>query len=106
LQKRGLHSSKKLADGRCVLEIILSPLEKHPNVTYIVRDDYSYVDRLVCDLLQVWSSLLIYRKILDAIEDNDYDNFTKRAFVGRTKKLLTLPLAYSKAQPMSSLIFQ
>ncbi|KAJ6944702.1 hypothetical protein NC652_009910 [Populus alba x Populus x berolinensis] len=54
----------------------------------------------------VWSSLLIYRKILDAIEDNDYDNFTKRAFVGRTKKLLTLPLAYSKAQPMSSLIFQ
>ncbi|KAL9386207.1 hypothetical protein Peur_019331 [Populus x canadensis] len=54
----------------------------------------------------VWSSLLIYRKILDAIEDNDYDNFTKRAFVGRTKKLLTLPLAYSKAQPMSSLIFR
>nr|TKS05025.1 hypothetical protein D5086_0000137190 [Populus alba] len=55
---------------------------------------------------KVWSSLLIYRKILDAIEDNDYDNFTKRAFVARTKKLLTLPLAYSKAQPMSSLIFQ
>ncbi|KAG6781805.1 hypothetical protein POTOM_014720 [Populus tomentosa] len=55
---------------------------------------------------KVWSSLLIYRKILDAIEDNGYGNFTKRAFVGRTKKLLTLPLACSKAQPMSSLIFQ
>ncbi|KAF8041102.1 hypothetical protein BT93_B3121 [Corymbia citriodora subsp. variegata] len=45
----------------------------------------------------VWSSLLIYRKILDEIEENDYDNLTKRAYVGRTKKLLTLPLAYSRA---------
>ncbi|XP_056165593.1 phytoene synthase 2, chloroplastic-like [Syzygium oleosum] len=45
----------------------------------------------------VWSSLIIYRKILDEIEENDYDNLTKRAYVGRTKKLLTLPLAYSKA---------
>ncbi|XP_011010677.1 PREDICTED: phytoene synthase 2, chloroplastic-like [Populus euphratica] len=54
----------------------------------------------------VWSSLLVYQKILDAIEDNDYDNFTKRAYVGRTKKLLTLPLAYTKAQSMSSLILQ
>ncbi|KAJ7009467.1 hypothetical protein NC653_000220 [Populus alba x Populus x berolinensis] len=42
----------------------------------------------------VWSSLL------------DYDNFTRRAYVGRTKKLLTLPLAYTKAQSMSSLILQ
>ena len=48
--------------------------------------------------LQVWSSLLLYRKILDAIEENDYDNLTKRAYVGRTKKLLMLPLAYSRAQ--------
>ncbi|KAH8522970.1 hypothetical protein H0E87_003581 [Populus deltoides] len=54
----------------------------------------------------VWSSLLVYQKILDAIEDNEYDNFTKRAYVGRTKKLLTLPLAYTKAQSMSSLILQ
>ncbi|XVE78763.1 hypothetical protein DITRI_Ditri14bG0004000 [Diplodiscus trichospermus] len=45
----------------------------------------------------VWSSLILYRKILDAIEDNDYDNLTKRAYVGRTKKLLTLPLAYTRA---------
>ncbi|XP_010046684.2 phytoene synthase 2, chloroplastic [Eucalyptus grandis] len=45
----------------------------------------------------VWSSLMIYRKILDEIEENDYDNLTKRAYVGRTKKLLTLPLAYSRA---------
>ncbi|KAK7387628.1 hypothetical protein VNO78_28553 [Psophocarpus tetragonolobus] len=45
----------------------------------------------------VWSSLILYRKILDAIEDNDYDNLTKRAYVGRTKKLLTLPLAYTRS---------
>lgn len=47
--------------------------------------------------LQVWSSLILYRKILDAIEDNDYDNLTKRAYVGRTKKFLTLPLAYTRS---------
>ncbi|PPD89439.1 hypothetical protein GOBAR_DD13627 [Gossypium barbadense] len=51
----------------------------------------------------VWSSLMLYRKILDAIEDNDYDNLTKRAYVGRTKKLLTLPLAYTRALSKPSL---
>ncbi|MBA0777909.1 hypothetical protein Gotri_005858, partial [Gossypium trilobum] len=51
----------------------------------------------------VWSSLMLYRKILDAIEDNDYDNLTKRAYVGRTKKLLTLPLAYTTALSKPSL---
>nr|KYP32047.1 hypothetical protein KK1_047372 [Cajanus cajan] len=45
----------------------------------------------------VWSSLILYRKILDAIEDNDYNNLTKRACVGRTKKFLTLPLAYTRS---------
>ncbi|KAL6275167.1 hypothetical protein ACE6H2_018768 [Prunus campanulata] len=45
----------------------------------------------------VWSSLLIYRNILDAIEDNDYDNLTKRAYVRRAKKLIMLPLAYSRS---------
>ncbi|KAJ4847000.1 Syntaxin-like protein psy1 [Turnera subulata] len=55
----------------------------------------------------VWSSLMLYRKILDAIEDNDYDNFSKRAYVGKTKKLLMLPLAYTKAQSTAhTLLFQ
>ncbi|WJX39360.1 platinum sensitivity [Trifolium repens] len=45
----------------------------------------------------VWSSLILYRKILDAIEDNDYDNLTKRAYVGRTEKFVSLPAAYSKS---------
>lgn len=45
----------------------------------------------------VWASLLLYRQILDAIEANDYDNFTKRAYVGKAKKLLSLPVAYTRA---------
>jgi phytoene synthase len=45
----------------------------------------------------VWASLLLYRQILDAIEANDYDNFTKRAYVGKAKKLVSLPVAYGRA---------
>lgn len=47
--------------------------------------------------LQVLASLLLYRQILDAIEANDYNNFTKRAYVGKAKKLLSLPMAYARA---------
>ncbi|KAH9288043.1 hypothetical protein KI387_032160, partial [Taxus chinensis] len=43
----------------------------------------------------VWTSLMIYRQTLDAIEANDYNNFTKRAYVGKVKKLLTLPVAFT-----------
>jgi phytoene synthase len=46
----------------------------------------------------VWSALILYRQILDAIEENDYNNFTKRAFVPKWKKFLTLPVAYLNAQ--------
>lgn len=45
----------------------------------------------------VWASLILYRQILDAIEANDYDNFTKRAYVGKLKKLASLPAAYGRA---------
>ncbi|XP_031495375.1 phytoene synthase 2, chloroplastic-like [Nymphaea colorata] len=45
----------------------------------------------------VWASLLLYRQILDSIEANDYDNFTKRAYVKKSRKLLSLPLAYVRA---------
>ena len=45
----------------------------------------------------VWSSLLLYRQILDAIEANDYNNFTKRAFVPKAKKLISLPVALGRA---------
>ncbi|KAK9735178.1 hypothetical protein RND81_04G188700 [Saponaria officinalis] len=45
----------------------------------------------------VWASLLLYRQILDEIEANDYNNFTKRAYVSKAKKLLALPFAYAKS---------
>jgi len=45
----------------------------------------------------VWSALILYRQILDAIEANDYNNFTKRAYVPKWKKLLTLPVAWMSA---------
>ncbi|XP_072988804.1 phytoene synthase 2, chloroplastic-like [Typha latifolia] len=45
----------------------------------------------------VLASLVLYRQILDAIEANDYNNFTKRAYVGKAKKLVSLPIAYARA---------
>ncbi|CAA6671855.1 unnamed protein product [Spirodela intermedia] len=45
----------------------------------------------------VWASLIIYRQILDAIEANDYDNFNKRAYVGKASKFLSLPAAYARS---------
>nr|QQR34458.1 chloroplast phytoene synthase 2 [Capsicum annuum] len=45
----------------------------------------------------VLASLLLYRKILDEIEANDYYNFTRRAYVSKPKKLLTLPIAYARS---------
>lgn len=45
----------------------------------------------------VWAASLLYRQILDSIEANDYNNFTKRAYVGKVNKLLSLPAAYGTA---------
>ncbi|KAL9661705.1 hypothetical protein QQ045_026531 [Rhodiola kirilowii] len=45
----------------------------------------------------VWASLLLYKQILDAIEANDYDNFSKRAYVGKVKKFASLPVAFGRA---------
>lgn len=51
----------------------------------------------------VWASLLLYRQILDEIEANDYNNFTRRAYVPKTKKLMALPKAYLRSlMPPSS----
>lgn len=45
----------------------------------------------------VLASLLLYRRILDEIEANDYNNFTKRAYVSKAKKFAALPVAYAKS---------
>ena len=46
----------------------------------------------------VWTSLRLYRGILDAIEQLDYDVFQNRAYVGRLGKMLELPCSYVIAQ--------
>jgi phytoene synthase len=46
----------------------------------------------------VWTSLRLYRGILDAIEQLDYDVFQHRAYVGRLGKMLELPRSYVIAQ--------
>lgn len=48
----------------------------------------------------VWSALMLYQGILDAIEQNQYDVFTKRAFVPKPQKLLALPVAWLRAQAL------
>ncbi|KAA3456087.1 phytoene synthase 2, chloroplastic [Gossypium australe] len=53
----------------------------------------------------VWASLLLYRQILDAIEENDYNNFSKRAYVGKVKKFASLPVAYGRALMGTSNLF-
>ena len=43
------------------------------------------------------SALILYRQILDAIEANDYDNFTMRAYVPKWRKFASLPTALAQA---------
>jgi 15-cis-phytoene synthase len=45
----------------------------------------------------VWSALLLYSQILNAIERNQYDVFRKRAFVPKWQKFLSLPIARLRA---------
>lgn len=45
----------------------------------------------------VWSALILYRQILDAIEVNGYNNFDRRAYVPKWRKLASLPQAFAKA---------
>eukprot|EP00798_Chlamydomonas_sp_ICE-L_P032138 gene32138-16663_t len=57
-----------------------------------------------CNLLDekarwpVWSALILYRQILDALEKNEYDNFTQRAFVSKMQKFSSLPAAWVAAK--------
>ncbi len=44
--------------------------------------------------LPIWTSLRLYRGILDSIEQNDYDVFNNRAYVGNIKKAINIPISY------------
>jgi phytoene synthase len=45
----------------------------------------------------VWAALMLYRKILNVIERNDYDVFRQRAYVSGPGKLVCLPIARLRA---------
>ncbi len=45
----------------------------------------------------VWAALMLYSQILDVIERNQYDVFTRRAFVPTLDKFLCLPVALARA---------
>ncbi len=46
----------------------------------------------------VWTALMLYRKILDVIVENDYDVFNRRAFVPKVRKFACLPQALIRAR--------
>jgi phytoene synthase len=46
----------------------------------------------------VWTALILYRQILDAIERNQYDVFTKRAYVPKFRKMISLPIALLRSK--------
>ena len=48
----------------------------------------------------IWSALMLYQGILDVIERNQYDVFSKRAYVPKPQKLLMLPVAWLRSQAL------
>lgn len=69
------------------------------------RQYYDEAQKGICYLipnsrLPIWAALMFYQGILDAIERNQYDVFTKRAFVPNSKKMLALPVAWLRAQSL------
>ncbi len=48
----------------------------------------------------VWAALMLYQGILDVIERNQYDVFSRRAYVPKPRKLLTLPFAWLRAKAL------
>lgn len=51
--------------------------------------------------LPVQSSLDAYGRILDKIEENDYDSLTKRAYVGKWEKLAIIPFSWYRTTGVS-----
>ena len=48
--------------------------------------------------LPVQASLDMYSQILNVLEENDYDNFNKRAYVSKSRKMATVPVSYLKTR--------
>lgn len=54
--------------------------------------------------LPVQLSLDAYGKILDKIEENQYDSLTKRAYVGKWEKLFGIPASWYRTQDISNFL--
>lgn len=52
--------------------------------------------------LPVQASLDMYSQILDVLEENGYDNFNRRAYVSKSKKITTMPLSYLRTRKSES----
>ncbi|GAA0184990.1 cyclase [Lithospermum erythrorhizon] len=61
----------------------------------LAEEDSSCFDKTT--RLTIIATLRMYSTSLDGIEENDYNNFTKRADVGRIRKLLKLPQTFLRA---------
>ena len=48
--------------------------------------------------LPVQASLDMYSQILDVLENNGYDNFNRRAYISKSRKLCTVPISYLRAK--------
>lgn len=48
--------------------------------------------------LPVQASLDMYSQILDVLEDNGYDNFNRRAYISKSRKMMTVPLSYLRTR--------
>lgn len=64
--------------------------EAEAGIRYLIRDSR----------WPVWSALMLYQGILNAIERNQYDVFNNRAFVPKIDKMLYLPVAWLRAQAL------
>ncbi|MGB3614833.1 MAG: 15-cis-phytoene synthase CrtB [Elainellaceae cyanobacterium] len=67
------------------------------------RKFYAQAESGICRLSSdarwpVWTALMLYRQILDEIERNQYDVFTRRAYVPGFRKLLTVASARVRAE--------
>eukprot|EP00616_Rhizochromulina_sp_CCMP1243_P016734 CAMPEP_0118995160 /NCGR_PEP_ID=MMETSP1173-20130426/58031_1 /TAXON_ID=1034831 /ORGANISM="Rhizochromulina marina cf, Strain CCMP1243" /LENGTH=369 /DNA_ID=CAMNT_0006946489 /DNA_START=126 /DNA_END=1235 /DNA_ORIENTATION=- len=70
------------------------------------RDYYKEAERGVAMLapssrLSVQAAADMYGKILEKLEENDYDNFRKRAYVSKPEKFLSLPQSWMKVNAMN-----
>lgn len=48
--------------------------------------------------LPVQASLDMYSQILDVLEENGYDNFNRRAYISKSRKLATVPVSYLRTR--------